>query len=514
MSERKPLGITVGQITPYRLRFRSTQPPRVGQFVIVEGEGKRYLGLVSSTFSENPYLSDIALTPQYVERTNRLTGNRVVYEATVNILGEISDDGIATLKSPPIPGSPVYVADLETLKEVFKASDESHVRIGVLLSNPEVPVHINLEQAVLRHMAVLAVTGAGKSNTVGVLLERISEKNGTALILDIHGEYANLRLDNGQVNVIEPVIDPALLDLDELAGLLGIDMDSAAQMYYLLSIVKDRVDARWFSSKEEQAEDSDFDSFMRDTKDYLGELEYELNNILEDKEERSVYGRDTITRLLNRLNLLSRRFKSLFRNNATPLLDMIKEHQINVLNLSGLDEDKSDVIISHILYKVLRDRKGDVDRQKLKAPIVIILEEAHLFASRGRKTRSRYILNRIAREGRKFGVGLWLVSQRPKGLDPDILSQMNNMIILKLVEPEDQAHVQRSSEMLSKELVEYLPALNPGEAIVIGNMTRIPLLVHIDKSRAKMKGQDPPVISSWKKSESRGKGNQFIDDLI
>ncbi len=513
MSERKVLGITVGQITPYRLRFRSTQPPRVGQFVIVESEGKRYLGLVSSTFSENPYLSDIALTPQYVERTNRLTGNRVVYEATVNILGEISEEGISTLKSPPVPGMPVYVADVETLWEVFRASDERHVRIGVLLSNPEVPVHINLEQAVLRHMAVLAVTGAGKSNTVGVLLERIAEKNGTALILDIHGEYTNLKLDNGQVNVIEPVIDPALLDLDELAGLLGIDMDSAAQMYYLLSVVKDKVDDRWFSGSGD-AEDNDFDSFMRQEKDYLKELEHELNNILEDKEERGVYGRDTITRLLNRLNLLSRRFKSLFRNNATPLLDMIKEHQINVLNLSGLDEDKSDVIISHILYKVLRDRKGDVDRQKLRAPIVVILEEAHLFASRGRKTRSRYVLNRIAREGRKFGVGLWLVSQRPKGLDPDILSQMNNMIILKLVEPEDQAHVQRSSEMLSRELVEYLPALNPGEAIVIGNMTRIPLLVRIDKSRAKMKGQDPPVISSWKKSESGKKGNRFLDDLV
>lgn len=514
MVKREALGVAVGQITPYHLRFRSTQPPQVGQFVIVEAEGKRYLGLISSTFSENPYLSDVALTPRYVESANRLTGKRIVYEATVNILGEIGERGITTLKSPPLPGSPVYVADGDTLREIFGSGDERYVRIGVLLSNPDVPVYIDLEQAVLRHLAVLAVTGAGKSNTVGVLLERISEKNGTALILDIHGEYSSLRLSGGRVNIIEPVIDPSLLDLDELAGLLGIDMDSAAQMYYLLGVVKDRVDEGWFSADKGQDEDSDFDSYMRQRKDYLEELEHELDNILKDKEERTIYGKDTITRLLNRLNLLSRRFRSLFKNNATPLLDMIREHEINVLDLSGLDEDKSDVIISHILYKVLRDRKGDVDRQKLRAPIVIILEEAHLFASRGRKTRSRYILNRIAREGRKFGVGLWLVSQRPKGLDPDILSQMNNLIILKLVEPEDQAHVQKSSEMLSRELVEYLPALNPGEAIVIGNMTRIPLLVRIDKSRAKMKGQDPPVISSWQKSGSEEKDSPFVDEYI
>ncbi len=505
----KKIGLTVGQNTPYNLRFRSHEPPRVGQFVVVKDGSRMYLGLVSRTFSENPFFDESIPTPSDIEKLRRLAGNRIIYEALVNLLGEINDYGISTLKTPPTPNSTVYEADSDILRRVFRAEDERFVRIGVLLSNPDVPVYINLEQAVLRHMAILAITGAGKSNTVGVLLEKVSEKRGTALILDIHGEYRSLRMPGGRVNIIKPIIDPALLELDELAGLLGIDMDSAAQMYYLLSVVKERVDERWFSSSNGQ--DNEFDAFMREKGDYLEEIKTELENTLEDKEERSIYGRDTITRLLNRLQLLMGRFRALFRNNATPLLEQIKEHRINVLDLSELDEEKADIIISHILHKVLKDRKGDVDKRHLKAPIVAVLEEAHLFASRNKRTRSRYILNRIAREGRKFGVGLWIVSQRPKGLDPDVLSQMNNMIILKLVEPEDQSHVQKSSEMLSRELIEYLPALNPGEAIAIGNMTRIPILVKIDRSGAKIEGQDPPVISSW--NESRA-DVEFLDEPL
>ena len=92
------------------------------------------------------------------------------------------------------------------------------------------------------------------------------------------------------------------------------------------------------------------------------------------------------------------------------------------------------------------------------------------------------------------------MSQSPKSLDSDALSQANNMIILRLVEPTDQSHVQRASESLSDDLIAQLPSLNIGEAIVLGLMTRIPTLVKIDEFHGKISGGDLNIVDEWSKS--------------
>ena len=126
-------------------------------------------------------------------------------------------------------------------------------------------------------------------------------------------------------------------------------------------------------------------------------------------------------------------------------------------------------------------------------------------APQNRKTESKLWISRIAREGRKFSVGLCMVSQSPKSLDSDALSQANNMIILRLVEPTDQSHVQRASESLSDDLIAQLPSLNIGEAIVLGLMTRIPTLVKIDEFKGKISGGDMNIVEEWSKSLKKKK---------
>ena len=133
----------------------------------------------------------------------------------------------------------------------------------------------------------------------------------------------------------------------------------------------------------------------------------------------------------------------------------------------------------------------------MRAPVFVVLEEAHILAPKDRPTMSKLWIGRIAREGRKFGVGLCLVSQRPKGLDVDSLSQVNNMIILKLVEPSDQRHVQQASEQLSEDLLRQLPALNVGEAVIIGPMLPFPAMVKIDKFEGRLGGSDINVLEEW-----------------
>ena len=178
---------------------------------------------------------------------------------------------------------------------------------------------------------------------------------------------------------------------------------------------------------------------------------------------------------------------------------------VNVFDFSEVDEEVADALASNILKHSLIERKKAVrgSDSKIPNPILIVVEEAHILAGVKSDTDSKYWMTRIAREGRKFGLGLCVVTQRPKGLDKEILSQMNNMIILKLVEPEDQKHVQSASESLSSELMEYLPSLNPGEAIILGNMTKIPLLIKIDKAKGKIQGNDIPVVDRWLGSEEK-----------
>ncbi len=129
-----------------------------------------------------------------------------------------------------------------------------------------------------------------------------------------------------------------------------------------------------------------------------------------------------------------------------------------------------------------------------------ILEEAHILAPNKRDSDSKRWIQRVAREGRKFDPGLCLVSQSPKTVDHDALSQMNNMIILRLMESEDQRHVQSANESLSKDLVNQLPSLNVCEAIAFGLMTKVPTLVKIDKFQGPTHGDDMDIVSYFKDS--------------
>ncbi|RLG85747.1 MAG: ATPase, partial [Thermoprotei archaeon] len=139
-------------------------------------------------------------------------------------------------------------------------------------------------------------------------------------------------------------------------------------------------------------------------------------------------------------------------------------------------------------------------------------EEAHILVHKNRTTLTKEVVARLAREGRKFGIGLCLVSQRPKNVDDNVLSQTNNKIILKLVEPGDQRYVQAASETLSDELLELLPSLNVGEAVVLGMMTPIPALIKIDKAEGKIEGSDVKAYEEWARWRRRV-GEEFYEGL-
>jgi hypothetical protein len=132
--------------------------------------------------------------------------------------------------------------------------------------------------------------------------------------------------------------------------------------------------------------------------------------------------------------------------------------------------------------------------------VFIVVEEAHNFVPPEAFTHSASIIRRIAQEGRKFGVFLLLISQRPGRIHPDSLSQCNSQIVLKITNPRDQNAIAQSSERLSEDLINDLPGLNVGEAVVVGDITRTPVMVKVRPRITKEGGADIDVVARLKKA--------------
>jgi DNA helicase HerA-like ATPase len=160
-----------------------------------------------------------------------------------------------------------------------------------------------------------------------------------------------------------------------------------------------------------------------------------------------------------------------FSTRTTALSKILAD--LTVVNLAGASDEVADYVAWHILTRVFRARVRHVrglPGVKLDAPIAVFLEEAHRFAppKAARRTRSYEAVARIASEGRKFGVYLAVITQRPSRVDPDVMSQMQSQIVMRVVNPKDQEAVRDSSEQLAQDFLDNLPGLDRGEAVVVG----------------------------------------------
>lgn len=202
----------MGNTSPIKVNFLAKKVLKLGQFVYIvykeDEREKKLLGMVESVERFNRYIHDgisdfenmgIVLDTSETKVTGR-----------IQILGEIKEyDGNITLemlKTPPPPSAKVVKPEKSLLEKLFGKKGNSFVRIGKLLSEEEeIPVHIDISQVVLRHLAILAITGAGKSNTVSVLLDQIGNLNGTVVVFDFHGEYINSKFERDGKKIVKDI---------------------------------------------------------------------------------------------------------------------------------------------------------------------------------------------------------------------------------------------------------------------------------------------------------------------
>ncbi|MDR1819942.1 MAG: ATP-binding protein [Methanobrevibacter sp.] len=479
------IGRVIGETSLNNIEFISKTTPKIGEYVTLNYDRKTILGMIETLIHGSVSLNNDIYDPSTVDMIQAIEGNDFYIKGKVKILGDLKDN-LRVPRTPVPPGTEVYLADENTLNKVFRVKNP--LKIGSLISQRDIDVNIDINKMITRHLAILAMTGAGKSNTVCVLIDELLKYNGTMVIFDMHSEYVDSEFNNGEVNIIDPEINPIYMSFSEIRRLINISSSAYIQERYFREAYKIAIN---------EARKGNYRDFLNILKEHLNiwyETETFRNKDIKSNEKTKIMD------VINKVEDLENKYGSLLNTNTGDILSQIQLGKANVINLGQSDEATAEVIVSHVLRNALKSRKlfiREKTEESLKFPVFFIVEEAHILAPKSRSINSKLWISRIAREGRKFGLGLCLVSQSPKSIDPDSLSQANNMIILRLVEPQDQRHVQSASESLSEDLLLQLPSLNIGEAIVLGLMVNVPTLLKIDEFKGRRYGDDLDIVSEW-----------------
>ncbi|MCS7105596.1 MAG: ATP-binding protein [Thermofilaceae archaeon] len=417
-------------------------------------------------------------------------------------LGFLCDEeGKTVVKTPRralFPGNPVYLAPDDLVRKFFSYPLSEGLHVGALVSRLGVDVYLSVN-GLRRHLAVIAQTGAGKSYTVGVILEELMKLGATVVVIDPHADYVFLSrgVDMSRHEYSDRVVvfrnpdssgryDPS--ELDDVRELTVKFSDlSLSDIAEIAGIPEHWTNVRKAVKNAIYA--------LRKKGDYdLHDLLEILESMARESKRESLHAERAYNHLSNMMKF------RVFGKHTTPVdQEILKPGQVSVLDLSGLNDASQDYIVSWVLKEVFKLRHTGV----FPYPVFVVIEEAHRFVpskDSERHTMSSPIIKTIASEGRKFGVFLILVTQRPSKIDSDVLSQCNSQIILRITNPRDQRAVANASERLGSELMTDLPGLNVGEAVIVGELTRVPVIVKVRRRFTREGGADIDLVGELKRA--------------
>lgn len=474
----------------------------------------------------------------------------------VQLLGEVNratghfQRGVA---SYPGLDDPVHFATAEDLSAVFPTEKSDHISLGTLSTAEAVQVDVDAAKLVTRHTAVVGSTGAGKTSTVATLLQRFCTGGWDAsniVVIDPHGEYAKAL---GSYAAVQSVLAtghqrlqvpfwalPADAILQVFTGSSG-SASAATRARELITEGRREFGAQatWLSI-DPAAVTADT-PIPFDLRKVWHQLDYENN------ETRDVVKDPTTTRQedpgdaetltpakftpyqpgggipskgpmhgtygplpdLLRLGLLDSRLAFLQEpagsvSGPDPLVNVMAswlgaDRPVSVLDFSGVPDVASGlaigVILTLLFEAALRSPAAGpgVGRSR---PILVVLEEAHRYLGGAAPIMARDATNKIAREGRKYGIGLMLVTQRPSELPDTALAQCGTLVALRLTNSADQAKIRAALPDNVSGLAAVLPALRTGEAVVTGEAVALPARVVV-KPPDPAPAADDPSLDAW-----------------
>jgi hypothetical protein len=412
----------------------------------------------------------------------------------------------------PIPGSEILPVNTEDMRAIFAASDEAHVEIGTVYPTDDIRGALYVDPMLSKHFAILGSTGTGKSTSVALILHRISQLSpeGHIVMIDPHGEYSAAFKDCGELfNVDNLQLPYWLMNFEEHCEVF-LTTDGAERQRDADILGKCLLAARTKGKNVEQ--------FGKVTVDSpIPYLLTDLNQILVAEMGKLDRAGDTTPyqRLKNKLDELRADPRFTFMFSGMLVSDSMGSFisklfrlpangkPISIVDVSGVPSEITSVVVS-VLARMVFDY-AIWSRTEAQRPLLLVCEEAHRYVPKDENAAGqavRKILERIAKEGRKYGVSLGLITQRPSDLAEGVLSQCGTIISMRLNNDRDQACVRAAMPEGARGFLDAIPALRNRECIVCGEGVAIPIRVRFDDLEPEKRpaSSDPSFASSWRET--------------
>jgi hypothetical protein len=412
----------------------------------------------------------------------------------------------------PIPGNRVFPVTGEDLKQMFAADDRANIEIGTVYPTKDVRGALYVDAMLGKHFALLGSTGTGKSTSAALIMHRICDlaPEGHIVMIDPHGEYSAAFKGTGELFNVDNLAMPYwLMNFEEHCEVMvtssGADKQTDADI-----LAKCLLLARSKNRAAEGLTKLTVDSPIPYT---LSDLSNAIQN------EMGLLNKATDTapfmRLKTKLDELKAdpRYSFMFSgmlvaDSMTSFISKIfrlpaKGKPISIIDVSGVPSDITSVVVA-VLSRLVFDY-AIWSRNELQRPVLLVCEEAHRYVPSDKTSSGqavRKILERIAKEGRKYGVSLGLITQRPSDLAEGVLSQCGTIIAMRLNNERDQHFVKAAMPEGARGFLDVIPALRNRECIVCGEGVSIPIRVAFDdlEHSRRPASSDPLFSELWKQT--------------
>ena len=469
--------------------------------------------------------------------------------------GEKSHRFKRTLETVPSLDADCFLIEGEELSNFMKSlsvgdeKKEKSLHIGKYVISEDAKTYLDGNKFFQRHAVIVGSTGSGKSWTVAKILEKSSElQSVNSIIFDIHGEYKPLeKLDNTTLLKVAGPTDNQdskgmiylpywLLSYEEIMAMMldRSDQNAPNQERALFDLV---IKYKKKKLKEDRKQDI-LNNFTIDSPvpysidEVLRELENKDMEMVPGSGNREKQGplHGKLTRFIQRLKSkqTDKRLNFLFNNNSDlqkhEWLETLVEKLMDFNNKKGnkiidFSEVPSDILplITGLVTRLIFSIQQWTDTEK-RHPIALFCDEAHLYIPTNTEAssvekRGLYNFERVAKEGRKYGVSLVVISQRPADVSKTVLSQCGNFVSMRLSNPDDQNVIKRLFPDSLGNFAELLPILDIGESLIVGDACLLPSRVKIDEPTVTPQSATVNFWDEWKKDKTDKGIKSALEDL-
>lgn len=457
-----------------------------------------------------------------------------------------------TLESVPEITAECYVMNNDDLSKFMSVlstsanSENSTLNIGKYALNKDATAYLDGNKLFQRHAVIVGNTGSGKSCTVATLIEEIAKlKSSNSVVFDIHGEYQPIQGDNIKHYKIAGPIDGFsneiiylpywLLTYEEMISMMIDRSDNNAPnqaMIFSRTVLEKKKEFLNSINKTDVSEDITIDSPTPYSIESLLEKLNEINSEMVDGAKGKKKGdfNGTLSRFIQRLEnkVNDKRLNFLFSNDGNLLnYDYLSQlcsklmtsgtcdGGVKIIDFSEVPSDILPLVISLVARMIFSVQQW-TERANIN-PIALFCDEAHLYIPQntkgGMEEQSLNSFERIAKEGRKYGIGLVVITQRPSEVDRTVLSQSSNFIAMRLTNIDDQNVIKRLLPDSLGNFGELLPVLDVGEALVVGDASLLPSRIIVNMPDPEPNSGTINFWSEWSKESTTNTLNDAIESL-